>query len=183
MKTNKTMTKCLEKIRHLCLKVGHFRLTDTNFAEIRGEFTVAHQQSTVIQAPIPDAWPGQSSRKVREGEPGQKCRKSRRERPAPARARAGCPCYSGRDAHATSDRATFDPAAPGGAGFHSYVLRPKTSCLLMPLAACGTLVRRREAREAGVRQAAPLQPGRRSGEICRGHWQRAGGRTESKQGY
>ena len=42
MKTNKTMTKCPEKVGHFCLSFGHFRLTDTNFAEIRSEFTVAY---------------------------------------------------------------------------------------------------------------------------------------------
>ena len=40
MKTNKYTTKCPEKIGHLCLRFGHLRLTDTNFAEIRGEFTL-----------------------------------------------------------------------------------------------------------------------------------------------
>ena|SRR5271157_2543577 len=42
MKTNKTMTKCPKKIGHFCLSFGHFRRTDTNFAEIRGESTVAY---------------------------------------------------------------------------------------------------------------------------------------------
>jgi len=37
MKTNKTWTKCPEKVGHLRLSFGHFRLTDTNFAEIRGK--------------------------------------------------------------------------------------------------------------------------------------------------
>jgi hypothetical protein len=27
MKTNKSMTKCLEKVGHFCLSFGHFRLT------------------------------------------------------------------------------------------------------------------------------------------------------------
>jgi len=40
MKTNKTRTKCPEKIRHFCLSFGHFRLTDLNFAEIRGELSM-----------------------------------------------------------------------------------------------------------------------------------------------
>ena len=40
MKTNKTRTKCPEQIGHSCLSFGHFRLTDTNLAEIRGEFTM-----------------------------------------------------------------------------------------------------------------------------------------------
>ena len=47
MKTNKTKTICPDKIRHLCLRFGHFRLTDTNFAEIRGEFTVKRRQCRV----------------------------------------------------------------------------------------------------------------------------------------
>jgi hypothetical protein len=47
MKTNKSMTKCLEKIGHLCLRFGHFRLTDANFAEIRREFTVKRRQYRV----------------------------------------------------------------------------------------------------------------------------------------
>jgi hypothetical protein len=33
MKTNKLMTKCPEKIGHLCIRFGHFRLTDRSFAE------------------------------------------------------------------------------------------------------------------------------------------------------
>jgi hypothetical protein len=33
MKTNKSRTKCLEKVGHLCLRFGHLRRTDTNFAE------------------------------------------------------------------------------------------------------------------------------------------------------
>jgi hypothetical protein len=47
MKTNKSMTKCPDKIGHLRLRFGHFRLTDTNFAEIRGEFTVKRRQYSV----------------------------------------------------------------------------------------------------------------------------------------
>jgi hypothetical protein len=47
VKTNKSMTKCPGKIGHLCIRFGHFRLTDTNFAEIRGEFTVKRQQYRV----------------------------------------------------------------------------------------------------------------------------------------
>ena len=39
MKTNNSMTKCPEQIGHLCLRFGHFCLTDTNYAEIRCEFT------------------------------------------------------------------------------------------------------------------------------------------------
>ena len=42
MKTNKTMTKCPKKVGRFCLSFGHFRLTNTNFAEIRGESTVAY---------------------------------------------------------------------------------------------------------------------------------------------
>jgi len=41
MKTNKSMTKCPTQSGHLCLRFGHFCLTETNFAEIRGEFAVA----------------------------------------------------------------------------------------------------------------------------------------------
>jgi hypothetical protein len=44
LKTNKSMTICPEKIGHLCLRFGHFRLTDTNFAEIQCEFTVKRRQ-------------------------------------------------------------------------------------------------------------------------------------------
>jgi hypothetical protein len=36
MKTNKSMTKCPEKTGHLCLRFGHFRLTNASFAEIYG---------------------------------------------------------------------------------------------------------------------------------------------------
>ncbi len=39
MKTNKIMTKCPKKVGHFRLSIGHFGLTDTNFAEIRGGFT------------------------------------------------------------------------------------------------------------------------------------------------
>ena len=38
------MTKCPEKVGHLCLRFGHLRLTDTNFAEIWGKFTVKRRQ-------------------------------------------------------------------------------------------------------------------------------------------
>jgi hypothetical protein len=47
MKTNKYLTKCPEKIGHLCLRFGHFRLSETNFAEIRGEFTVKRRKYRV----------------------------------------------------------------------------------------------------------------------------------------
>jgi hypothetical protein len=36
MKTNKTQTKCLEKVGHLRLRFGHLRQTDTSFAENNG---------------------------------------------------------------------------------------------------------------------------------------------------
>ena len=75
MKTNKIMTKCPKKVGHFCLSFGHFRLTDTNSAEIRGEFAVAYNNPHG-QTPIPDVCSGESSRKVREGEPSQKCGKS-----------------------------------------------------------------------------------------------------------
>ena len=39
MKTNKSQTQCPKKFGHLCISFGHFRLTGTNFAEIRGEYT------------------------------------------------------------------------------------------------------------------------------------------------
>jgi ATP-dependent HslUV protease subunit HslV len=42
MKTKEVLTKCPKKVGHLLLTFGHFRQTDTNFAEIRGEFMVAH---------------------------------------------------------------------------------------------------------------------------------------------
>ena len=35
MKTKETKTKCLKKVGHLCLRFGHFCLTDTSFAENR----------------------------------------------------------------------------------------------------------------------------------------------------
>jgi hypothetical protein len=41
MKTNKTTTKCPKRNGHFRLSFGHFRQTDTNFTEFRGEFTVA----------------------------------------------------------------------------------------------------------------------------------------------
>jgi len=44
MKINKSMTKCPETIGHLCIRFGHFRLTDTNFSGTRGEFTVKRRQ-------------------------------------------------------------------------------------------------------------------------------------------
>src|SRR5271165_3392065 len=40
MKTNKSKTKCPKRFGHLRLSFGHFRLTDTNFAEFRGEITL-----------------------------------------------------------------------------------------------------------------------------------------------
>jgi hypothetical protein len=51
MKTKETLTKCPEKNWYFRLSFGHFRLTDTNLAEIRGESTVAHQQSTSTTHP------------------------------------------------------------------------------------------------------------------------------------
>src|SRR5208283_6169904 len=42
MKTNKTWTKCPKKVGHFRLSFGHSRLTDTNFAEIGGEFMVGY---------------------------------------------------------------------------------------------------------------------------------------------
>ncbi len=40
MKTNKTWTKRPNKVGHFRLSIGHFVLTDTNFAEIRDELSV-----------------------------------------------------------------------------------------------------------------------------------------------
>jgi hypothetical protein len=67
MKTNKTMTKCPEKSGYFCLSFGHFRLTNTNFAEIRGEFTVAYNNPRG-QTAMPRVWYGLSSQKVWRGE-------------------------------------------------------------------------------------------------------------------
>jgi hypothetical protein len=77
MKTNKVMTKFPKKVGHLLLSFGHFRLTDTNFAEIWGELTLAYNNPHG-QTAIPDVLSGESSRKVSEGEFRQKCRKFRR---------------------------------------------------------------------------------------------------------
>jgi hypothetical protein len=44
---NKYLTKCPAKIGHLCLRFGHFRLSETNFAEIRCEFTVKRRKYRV----------------------------------------------------------------------------------------------------------------------------------------
>jgi hypothetical protein len=42
MKTNKSRTKCMKRNGHFRLSFGHFRQTDTNSAEIRGELRVAY---------------------------------------------------------------------------------------------------------------------------------------------
>jgi hypothetical protein len=47
MKTNKTMTKCPKRNGRFRLSFGHFRQTDTNSAEFRGEFTVAYNNMGV----------------------------------------------------------------------------------------------------------------------------------------
>src|SRR5271166_5886625 len=75
MKTNKNMTKCPKSNGHFRLSFGHFRQTDTNFAEIRGEYTVEYNNPHG-QTAKPDVWSGELSRKVSEGEFSQKCRKS-----------------------------------------------------------------------------------------------------------
>ena len=51
MKTNKIMTKCPKINGHFRLSFGHFRLTDTNSAEIRGELTVADNNSHENERP------------------------------------------------------------------------------------------------------------------------------------
>jgi hypothetical protein len=50
MKTKETLTICPKTVGHFCLSFGHFRLTDTNFSEFRGEFMVAYQS---IRTAIP----------------------------------------------------------------------------------------------------------------------------------
>jgi hypothetical protein len=66
----------------------------------------------MVQTPIPDVWSGQLSWRVREGEPGQKCRKSRDgsairknqscfENKKSGRDRGAHPFIVGRDAHQT----------------------------------------------------------------------------------
>jgi hypothetical protein len=45
MKTNKTKTKCLEKVGHLSLRFGHLRQTDTSYAENSGLATAICQLS------------------------------------------------------------------------------------------------------------------------------------------
>ena len=55
MKTNKTRTKCPEKIRHFCLSFGHFRLTDTNFAEKCGFVVTICQLNLESQRKSPSA--------------------------------------------------------------------------------------------------------------------------------
>jgi hypothetical protein len=40
MKTKETLTICPKKVGHLLLSFGHFRQTDADFAEIRGELNV-----------------------------------------------------------------------------------------------------------------------------------------------
>jgi hypothetical protein len=36
MKTNNSLTKCPKKVGHFCITFGHFRRSDTNFAEKSG---------------------------------------------------------------------------------------------------------------------------------------------------
>ena len=55
MKTNKSWTKCPKRFGHLRLSFGHFGITDTNFAEIRGEFTMKRRNlpTTLTRAAPP----------------------------------------------------------------------------------------------------------------------------------
>src|SRR5208283_4697493 len=84
MKTNKIMTKCPKKVGHFCLSFGHFRLTDTNSAEFRREFTVKRGKCRTrhLGSPL-----GRSERE----NPGQRRRNSRRQHPCRCRVHLGAP--------------------------------------------------------------------------------------------
>ena len=88
MKTNKTRTKCPEKVGHLRLRFGHFRLTDMNFAEIRGEFTVSRRKYRACGL-------GRRLERSESENPGHKYRDSRRGRGNVARASRPCAVMAG----------------------------------------------------------------------------------------
>jgi len=78
MKTNKTMTKCPKRNGRFRLSFGHFRQTDTNFAEIRGEFTMKRRnlpitlnpRRALTSSPWPRILPGFVDRSCFQGDAG-----------------------------------------------------------------------------------------------------------------
>jgi hypothetical protein len=70
MKTNNYKTNCPEKVGHLCLRFGHFRLTAINLAEIRSDFISkrgnlpTHPQSRIEHAEAGVAWCGSAGSRL-----------------------------------------------------------------------------------------------------------------------
>jgi DNA-binding NarL/FixJ family response regulator len=56
MKTNKARTKCPQKVGHLRLRFGHFRQTNTDFAEISGGFAMKRQNPQSSANRVPGLW-------------------------------------------------------------------------------------------------------------------------------